>query len=310
MIIKFIKYKIIIFILITPILLNGQQSKCFETRPEGVPNGIKNKKNGYIIADVPSYLWHRGCGPTALGMIIGYYDLNGFNDLFSDNTINQTNSINMSIASDEHYNNYSIPLDYYPNLLSDNSENGLGHQNNSIADFMNTSMSIYNNYWGWSWSSDIGNAFEEYINYMNPNYITNTEYTFFSNNSWEKFKTEINNNRPVIILVDTDGDNSTDHFVVGLGYDNINQEFACYDTWDNNIHWYSWEEMQNGVNWGVFGFNSFYIENTNTSLTNELSIKKNIYIIDLLGKKTNQVYNRPLIYFYDNQKYLKQIIIK
>jgi hypothetical protein len=310
MIIKCIQHKILIFTLLLPILLNGQQSKCFETRPEGVPSGIKNKKSGFIIADVPSYLWHRGCGPTALGMIIGYYDLNGFNDLFSENTINQTNSINMSIASDEHYNNYSIPLDYYPNLFSDNSENGLGHQNNSIADFMKTSMSVYNNYWGWSWSSDIGNAFEEYINYINPNYITNTEYTFFSNNSWEKFKTEIDNNRPVIILVDSDGDNSTDHFVVGFGYDNINQEFACYDTWDNNIHWYSWQEMQNGVNWGVFGFNSFNIENTNTSVTDEAYIDKKMFIIDILGKKTNQTYNKPLIYFYDNQQYLKQIIIR
>ena len=39
-------------------------------------------------------------------MIIGYYDLHGFGDLFQDSTLAQTNDINMSIASEDHYNDY------------------------------------------------------------------------------------------------------------------------------------------------------------------------------------------------------------
>jgi hypothetical protein len=218
----------------------GQQSRGYDVRPLDVPIGNINKNNTVLISDIPTYIWHRGCGPTALGMIIGYYDLHGYYDLFSDSTIVQTNNIDMSIASEDHYNDYSLPLDYYPNLLQDNSELGAPHQHNSIADFMQTSSSVCGNYWGWSWSSDIGTAFEDYIHFRNPSYITNTEYEYFSNNSWNEYKIEIDNNRPVMILADTDGDNLTDHFVVGIGYNDVSQEFVCYDTWDINMHGYAW----------------------------------------------------------------------
>ena len=197
----------------------GQQSRGYEKRPLGVPLGNTTKNNSVLISDVPSYIWHRGC----LGMIIGYYDLHGFDDLFQDSTLVQTNDINMSIASEDHYNDYSLPLDYYPNLLQDSSELGVPHQHNSIADFMRTSSSVCGNYWGWSWSSDIGSAFENYVYFRNSNYITHTEYEYFSSNSWDEYKIEIDNNRPVIILVDTDGDDLTDHFVVGIGYDDVSQ---------------------------------------------------------------------------------------
>ena len=30
--------------------------------------------NVNLIPDVPSYIWHHGCGPTAAGMIIGYWN--------------------------------------------------------------------------------------------------------------------------------------------------------------------------------------------------------------------------------------------
>ena len=52
---------------------------------QDLPSGIKNKKGGFIIA--VTYIED----VAQLCMIIGYYDLNGFNDLFSENTINQTN---------------------------------------------------------------------------------------------------------------------------------------------------------------------------------------------------------------------------
>ena len=71
-----------------------------------MPLGNNAKNNSILISDLPSYIWHRGCGPTALGMIIGYYDLHGFGDLFQDSTLAQTNDINMSIASEDHYNDY------------------------------------------------------------------------------------------------------------------------------------------------------------------------------------------------------------
>ena len=31
----------------------------------------------YTIPGVPAYKWRHGCGPTALGMVMGYYDIGG-----------------------------------------------------------------------------------------------------------------------------------------------------------------------------------------------------------------------------------------
>tara|TARA_B100000902_G_C27320903_1_gene924384 strand:+ start:1923 stop:2855 length:933 start_codon:yes stop_codon:yes gene_type:complete len=301
--------RIMILIICLPIYVIGQQSKGLNERPINVPIGKISKNNSVIINNVPSYTWHRGCGPTALGMIIGYYDLHGFDELFPDSTLIQTNDINMLIASDEHYYNYSLPLDYYPNLLQDISEIGTPHINNSIADFMNTSMSSCGNYWGWSWSSDIGTAFESYVNYRSINYITSIDYEYYSNNSWNEYKIEIDNNRPVIILVDTDGDNSTDHFVVGIGYNEFSQEFGCYDTWDQNIHWYSWQEMDQGINWGVYGFNKFNIEQVFTNIEEQINTTDIHMIFNILGKQVNKKKNIPLLYIYNNGKTEKKIII-
>ena len=303
------KNKLIIFFFI-PLLVFGQQSRGYDVRPLDVPIGNLNKNNTVLISDIPTYIWHRGCGPTALGMIIGYYDLHGYYDLFSDSTIVQTNNIDMSIASDDHYNDYSLPLDYYPNLLQDNSELGAPHQHNSIADFMRTSSSSCGNYWGWSWSSDIGTAFENYVHFRNSNYITNTEYEYFSNNSWNEYKIEIDNNRPVMILVDTDGDNLTDHFVVGIGYNDFSQEFVCYDTWDINIHGYTWNEMANGINYGIYGFNKFSISNSVTGLDDRIEKEGRYKVVDLLGRRTKIVKNKPLFYIYDDGTVEKRIILE
>ena len=300
----------LIILFFTPLLVFGQQSRGYDVRPLDVPIGNINKNNTVLISDIPSYIWHRGCGPTALGMIIGYYDLHGYYDLFSDSTIVQTNNIDMSIASEDHYNDYSLPLDYYPNLLQDNSELGTPHQHNSIADFMKTSSSVCGNYWGWSWSSDIGTAFEDYVHFRNPSYITNTEYDYFSNNSWNEYKIEIDNNRPVMILVDTDGDNLTDHFVVGIGYNDVSQEFVCYDTWDINVHGYAWNGMANGINYGIHGFTKFSIDNNITVLDNIAEKEGTYKIVDLLGRSTRIVKNQPLFYIYDDGTVEKKIIFE
>jgi hypothetical protein len=300
----------LIILFFTPLLVFGQQSRGYDVRPLDVPIGNLNKNNTVVISDIPTYIWHRGCGPTALGMIIGYYDLHGYYDLFSDSTIVQTNNIDMSIASDDHYNDYSLPLDYYPNLLQDNSELGAPHQHNSIADFMKTSSSVCGNYWGWSWSSDIGTAFEDYIHFRNPSYITNTEYEYFSNNSWNEYKIEIDNNRPVMILVDTDGDNLTDHFVVGIGYNDFSQEFVCYDTWDINIHGYAWNEMANGTNYGIYGFTKFSIDNNFTGLDNVVEKEGAYKILDILGRESNEKKNNLLFYIYDDGTVEKRIVIE
>ena len=258
----------------------AQQSTSGPERPVDVNPGIIKPDNALpgqggagskTITNVPSYLWYRGCGPTAVGMVVGYYDLHGFPDLVNGDASTQTGSVQDAIASTEHYDDYSLPIDYYPDLLTDNSELGGAHMSNSVADFMNTSWSSRGNYYGWSWNIDIAPAFTDYVAYMNPGYqVTTSRVLFTAAGSWENYKNEIDNDRPVVLLVDSDGDGGTDHFVTGIGYDDDLQQYAIYDTWDNLIHWYDWVQMENGVGWGIYDYTTFQIEAPGVSIQDSL----------------------------------------
>lgn len=199
-----------------------------------------------VILDVPNYLWRHGCGPTALGMVIGYYDNQGY-DLIPGSAYTQTEDVDQSIASVGNFQDYGNPEDYYPYMLIDNyiNEGRPAHINNSIADYMNTSRSSKNNYYGWSWSKDIGKAF---ISYVNPIYKPSyQEYRYIT---WDTFTNEIDNNHPMIFLVDVDGDGSSDHFITVIGY--RDNQYASYDTWYKTIRWENFTYMTPGVMWGIW----------------------------------------------------------
>jgi len=255
---------IIILTIFNSLYLYSQQSTSGPIPDSRIYRGETDwNKDQVIVQDVPSYLWHHGCGPTALGMVIGFYDGNGFPDLIDGNSSMQTLNVNLAIANDFHYQDYSLPLDSYPNLEYDNSTYGGAHQSDCIADFMETSWSSETNYYGWSWSLKVNVSFEEYVDYINDNYITNTSYNYFSSSSWDIYKIEIDSNRPVVLLVDSDGNGGTDHFVTGIGYNDVNNEYGIYDTWDNQIHWFQWREMSSSYPWGIYGFNILKINSGN-----------------------------------------------
>ena len=242
--------------------LPPQQSTTGKYRPDNVSIGIteRSTRTQIVISGVPSYLWRHGCGPTALGMVIGYYDGLGFSDLIDGNASTQNTIVNNAIANTEHYSDYSQPIDYYPDLFTDLSEIGGAHTSNCIADCMETSWSSEENRYGWSWSNKISVAFTNYVQMCNNDYFTNTAYNWFSGSSWDTYINEINNNRPVVLLVDSDGNGYTDHFVTGIGYDESNSTYAIYDTWDHNIHWYQWRGMLSSYIWGIYGFSILEID--------------------------------------------------
>jgi hypothetical protein len=208
-----------------------------------------------IISGVPSYLWHNGCGPTAAGMVIGFWDINGYEDLVEGNASFQTEEVNNMISSQGNYNDYCLPLDYHPGpILPDKSEPPIGdeHDNNCLADFMKTSQSYYNNYYGWSWYRDVNISLFNYIRWVYPdsNIIVNNLY--WGDFSWNIYCNEINAGRPLVFLVDTNGDGRTDHFITAIGYDE-NHNYACFNTWDNDVHWYEFAKISNGQEWGIYG---------------------------------------------------------
>jgi hypothetical protein len=91
-------------------------------------------------------------------------------------------------------------------------------------------------------------------------YITNRGYqcTAWNENygqfTWQDLVSEVGAGRPMMFLVDTDGNGGTDHFVPVFGYDDRGtggKYYGCYDTWSEGetVKWYRFQGM--GQPWGV-----------------------------------------------------------
>jgi len=256
-------------ILIISLSVQAQQSTTGPEPPPNIDQGLREpNKAQVIIPGVPSYIWHHGCGPTAVGMVVGYWDSNGFPDLVDGDASTQTSGANAMMSDDndnpicndaysDHYRDYSCPEDSYPNMQQDKSTTGGAHASNCVADFMQTSWSSENNYYGWSWYSAVPMSFTMYVDLIAPTYdatATNLNYYIFS---WEDYMAEIDAGKPIVLLVDTDGSGGTDHFVPAIGYDNSTMEYCCYNTWDHSLHWFQWRELNSGNTWGIYGATIF-----------------------------------------------------
>lgn len=192
------------------------------------------------ISDLPAYDWYHGCGPTAAASIIGYYDLHGYDSLFDASgwdEVRLTSNVQDEISSLEHNTMY----DPDPDLP------GTPPPDTSIADFFHTSE---NKPYGWSWLSDSDDAFEGYANYKGYS-DWNAWYERYDSFTWDDLTTQIDNNNPVMFLVDRDANGATDHFVPVLAYNDDTREYGCYTTWSESetISWHDFQGM--GNNWGV-----------------------------------------------------------
>ncbi|MEW5702233.1 MAG: FG-GAP-like repeat-containing protein [Candidatus Zixiibacteriota bacterium] len=267
---------IALWALITASTAWSQQSTTGPKPPPGIERGRTEKRlSQVVIPGVPAYLWQHGCGPTAVGMVVGYYD-NFRPNFVPGNSATQTAAVNAMIAGDnenfvcgaaysDHYHDYSCPIDNAPGPFQpDRSETGGAHVSNCVGDFMRTSWSAAYNFYGWSWFTDVSTSFMNYVNSVdamaNPAAAEHDYYSFI----WVRLKAEIDSGRPVVLLVDTNADGVTDHFVTALGYDDVTTEVGIYDTWDTQLHWITWRPMAYGVSWGIYGLTTF------TLVTNDL----------------------------------------
>jgi hypothetical protein len=199
-------------------------------------------------------------------MVIGYYDGMGLGHLIPGDASTQTDEVNQAIASEggagspRHYEDYSLPLDNEDTgIRPDRSEAPAGdeHADDCIADFMFASQSVIDNYYGWAYGSHVDDAFVSYIQSVYPDYApVVVEYAMSDGSlTWDVVTDEIDAGHPMVFLVDTDGDDSTDHFITVIGYaEYIVEEFACYDTWApaDSLRWCEFLPMMEGRPWGVY----------------------------------------------------------
>ena len=218
-----------------------------------------------VVPGVPAYFWRDGCGPTAVGMVVGYYDGQGYGELIPGDAQTQTADVDQAIASHgtatapRHYEDYAVPQETtVGELLADRSALPAGdeHASDCIADFLHTSRSADGLQYG---STATGAAASGFVGYVTSKYPGSTPAaTGYSGSAltWTIVKGELDAGRPMVLLVDSSGDGRLDHMVAAIGYREINgyPEYACWDTWSTStVRWQRFRAMSSTYAWGVWG---------------------------------------------------------
>ncbi len=226
-----------------------------------------------VLDEVPAYNWQHGCAPTAAGMLVGYYDtvdpdyadLITIGDGSADPNLNP--EVYQIIASDGNRDDYalyhgiddSVLPDIVPDMSSINPAGA--HPDDSMADYMKTSRSSEGLTYGGTWTYDIASGIEAF--FVAQGYEAPTiQEMVWGILTWENYKNEIDNGRPVLLGVDANGDGIADHAIIGIGYDNMGTTpmYACYDTWSESKtpHWEEWAPVSRGEVFGVS--EAFFVE--------------------------------------------------
>ncbi len=200
-----------------------------------------------VITGVPAYTWYHGCAPTSIGMIMGYWDMQGYSNLFtaSGSDVYSTVNVQDQISSPDHNARYdstpdntTIPISY-----------------TSIADYLGTSVDPRP--YGGSSATNAGSATVAYA--ASRGYTFTTANKTFSN-TWNALVSEVNAGRPMLLFVDSVfNDGIFDHAVPAIGYDtNYNGDgpyYACYTTGSENEVpvWYSFRGLAANTPYGVYG---------------------------------------------------------
>lgn len=198
-----------------------------------------------IISDVPNYTWYGGCGPTAAGMIIGFWDDHGYGNLITagDGTNSWTtnrDAVKAMIASDGYFE------DWYPK--PDRQEPPY-HADDCVADFMGASRGAEEP--GWSSATEQASGMTEYAAYRG---YTETRGTWvWYNKLWELFVAEVDAGRPMEFYVDSTGNGSADHFVTAFGYDDTPgaKQYFGYDTSGLAGQWHDFAGLEAGQAWRI-----------------------------------------------------------
>jgi hypothetical protein len=147
-------------------------------------------------------------------------------------------------------------MDSYPVIQPDRSEPPFGdeHPDDCIADFMKTSQSYYRCTYGFTFPAFMDDGLVDYAQLVAPEYTVSSEVLLWGEFTWDTLRAEIDAARPVILLVDTDGELAPDHYVPAIGYgeQGVTRMYACLDTWDHAIHWYEFKPYSPGRPWGIY----------------------------------------------------------
>jgi len=219
-------------------------------------------QSAVMLSGVPTSSWTYGCSATSAGMIFGYYDRNGYGNMWGGGVApladlgNQTNMI----ATSAHVTDYWVQ---YQAVGPDPWEGNWAEHawSTCTADYMGTNQ--------WKWDSSamvlydyIPNAacglpqtalahgmrlFVEsrgyQVAYSGGNYQVFTQKTdnqYVGGFTFAQYMAEIDAGRPVMVQV-------TNHSMVGVGYDVTGQIVYLHDTWGDYVAQMTWGGSYSGM---------------------------------------------------------------
>jgi hypothetical protein len=200
-----------------------------------------------VLEQVPAYALYHGCGPTSVASVLGYWDLRGLSGLLDAEgweAMRLTANVRDLISSPEHNAKFG-PTPDDPDLPVP--------PETSIADFLNTSEGRLGT--GWTLLSAMEPGIEAYA--AMRGHALDAWSVRFADLGWEEVVREIDAGRPMIFLVDTEGDGVTGHFAPVLGYQDRGEAggrwFGAYTTWteEERVEWFEYRPMTVGEAWGV-----------------------------------------------------------
>lgn len=246
-------------------------------------SSIAGRVDGAVLSNVPAYDWWYGCSPTSAGMMMGYYDINGYDGLRYDNLVpggvaelstfgNSGALANQIIASPGHI------TDFYGGESPSDGSNKSGddlsapyHIFDSLADFMGTSQDALSNYNGSTKIYNYGNGERLYYSYMpffgvDPSYGASYtdlsgmygiyEYITYAGYGVNTLYNQLTDNNVAAGFSLADFQNEVDnnrvvllhvtgHTMFGYGYDGDTIYF--HDTWDADPHTMTWGTSYSGL---------------------------------------------------------------
>jgi beta-propeller repeat-containing protein len=242
-----------------------------------------------VLVGVPEYKWNYGCTPAVAGMLMGYWDRQGFGKLVAGEQVlaplsshteqrprdfgpiyekapqgSSQEIIDSLIASEGHHRDYWAH-GFGPDEGANNDPMLDHHKDDCLADYMGTSKGVRTNgathannevagLLQWAYDTGQFRLGEVYA-------VEDSVATF------DKIKAEIDNSAPVMLSLACDGYLGGGHSVLAYGYLDLgpnDQWYAVRDTWmdgDSNgkFRIVSFVD-QSGVEWWKFNFEIFFPE--------------------------------------------------
>jgi len=254
--------KSIVMIAIAVVLLSAAPVKAdpFEDATITVIQGdtaITITQGGSLTA--PDYNWWYGCSPTSAGMMMGYYDNNGYDNLVPGGTAELSNYGNPSAIANDTIASAGHIADFW------GADDPVSHDLDCLADYMYTSRAKADGATSFTfWLS--GNPYTEaqsllgegmygvgqYLEYAGYDaatlynqlipYIADDLGPYPTNTigfDFDDYMAEIDAGRPVMIQV-------SGHSMFGYGYGE-NSTVYLYDTWTPGPHTMTWGGSYSGL---------------------------------------------------------------